>query len=209
MDNEIDFALVDVPQETQPHRVSLRVLDEVAVLEELAGHEVLEPRSTLRRPRPVPEMEFPLLLDGAHLRRTKRRDAQAQIEFSRIVSHRSTILWSTSRSSRRTPDRERGADAVWQQVDEVLDGEITHVLQVAQVVANHPRRTVALPDSQLALSCWRRGSGNPPKRRSVSTSLCAGEALISRSENECRRKSGSDWGGNHRLCRSSRGEPSR
>src|SRR5260221_1366497 len=71
-DDEVDLALVSITQEPELHQMALCVLDVVAVLEQLAGDEVLEPRTRLVDRRPVPQVKLPLLLHGSDARNSER-----------------------------------------------------------------------------------------------------------------------------------------
>src|SRR5262249_43707493 len=144
--------------EAQLHRVALGILDEVAVLEELARHQVLEARAALGGHRPVPEVELALLLDGPHPGSAERGDAEADVE---VLQDRQPALHGLVIDLEvlaKALDRERRADAARQQVDELLDeGDLPDMLQVAEIVADDSREAIALPEPKLALVLQEEG----------------------------------------------------
>ena len=67
--HEINLSLIDVSQESKLHLMTFDILLIMTKFQKLRGDKIFKTISPVRYVRPIPKIEFLLLLDGANFRR--------------------------------------------------------------------------------------------------------------------------------------------
>lgn len=163
-DDEIDLALVHVPEKTEFHVEPFRILDEMAVLEEMGGDQILETDGGGFALRPVPKVELLFLLDRPQPVPLKGGNPETVVE---IFENPDPLIGRLVRDVQifpQTLDGKGGTDTSGKDLcQEKNEINLFDLFEPDQIFIGDSSHTLPLPSSPMALAPLEEGFGKTPE----------------------------------------------